>query len=306
VRALSKLGRQLGRRWLAGVAAALTTASLSGCADFWDKVTSHDFEFKSLWTSDPPLVVLRDSEDGDKRAKAMRALEEPLTHGGTQQDQEFVLQILGTAAVKDRQPLCRLAAISSLGKFKDPRAVQYLKDAFYNASNFPDSAVAKDNTKTTPGAVPGPLSIYSTAGISLDMPNQIECQALVALGQTGNPLALDLLTRVVREPRGVGADEDRQQGMDVRLAAARALGNFHDARAADALVGVFKQEKDVALRDRLYESLEASTGKKLPPDPQKWDELVHGTPTTPPGTMPPALATGTPKTGISLTGGTAP
>lgn len=269
------------RRWLASVAGALLALPLAGCGDFWDTVTSHDFQFKNLYTSENPLIVLRDSDDGDKRAKAMRMLREPLQTGGTQADQEFVMKVLGEAAVSARQPLCRLAAIQKLGTFKDPRAAHILVQAFQNASEFPNSAVAGGKKAAEPGALPS--SVYNASGISVDMPTQIRCVALTALGQTHNPEGLKLLATVVREPVSVGADEDRQQALDIRLAAARALGNYKDPQAAVALVEVFKSARDVALKDRVYESLQASTGQKLPPDPAKWDALVHNPAQPPPG-----------------------
>ena len=76
-------------RWAARLsAAALAGAGLCGCANFWDDVTSRDFKIKSLWEPRPnPMVVLRDSTDGDERAKALRALQEPKQHGGSDTDE---------------------------------------------------------------------------------------------------------------------------------------------------------------------------------------------------------------------------
>src|SRR5262249_11169940 len=108
----------------AGAALCLLTC---GCTGFWDEVTSREFTFKGVFSKPKPMVVLRDCPDGDKRAKALRALHEPKAHGGTDQEQDAVVRILSTAAVSERQPLCRLAAIQALGEFKDPRAVDALK-----------------------------------------------------------------------------------------------------------------------------------------------------------------------------------
>ncbi|MBV9122927.1 MAG: HEAT repeat domain-containing protein, partial [Planctomycetes bacterium] len=133
----TRTGRTARGAWarlLAGV--AFTSLGLCGCSDFWETITSHDFEFKALYEKPNPLVVLRDSTDGDKRARALRALKEPLRNGGTEQDQQAVLDILTAAATKEPQPLCRLAAIEALGHFQDPRAVEALKSAFFNAGTF--------------------------------------------------------------------------------------------------------------------------------------------------------------------------
>src|SRR5581483_12200404 len=66
------------RRALAGGAAAwLACTGLAGCATAWDDVTSREFHVKTMFNRSPePIVVLRESADGDARAKAMRALKE--------------------------------------------------------------------------------------------------------------------------------------------------------------------------------------------------------------------------------------
>jgi HEAT repeat protein len=219
---------------------------LAGCAGFYDEVTSRDFSFKAMFTRTDPLVVLRDSRDGDKRAKALRALREPKQNGGSDQDQELIVKLLVETATHDRQPLCRLAAIETLATFKDPRAVQGLTEAFYNANNFASE----------------------TATV-------IRCQALSALGQTGSPAAMELLVRVVKEPQAEGSDQERQQALDVRIAAARALGQYNQPQSAEALVRVMRSEKNVALRDRAHESLQAATGKRLSPDDKGWDAYLQ-------------------------------
>ena len=49
-------------------------------------------------------------------------------HKHNERDQEAYLEILAGSARGDRDPLCRLAAIKSLGRWKDPRAAMTLKD----------------------------------------------------------------------------------------------------------------------------------------------------------------------------------
>jgi HEAT repeat protein len=220
----------------------------AGCAGFWDDVTSRDFSIHNFFNKPNPLVVLRDSTDGDLRARALRALHEPKANGGTDEQQDVVVKILTTAATSEKQPICRLAAIQALGTFKDPRVVDGLLNAFYNASSF----------------------TAETATV-------VRCEALTALGQVGNPAAVDLLVRVVREPAAEGADADRQQATDVRIAAARALAHFRHYEATAALVHVLKAEKDIALRDRAYESLKIATGKDLPPDALAWEQALQQT-----------------------------
>jgi HEAT repeat protein len=237
---------------LAGL--GLLCLSLAGCANAMEELTRHDISFgekvHNVFAPSPdPLVVLRDSHDGDQRARAMRALKEPKENGGNDRDQEAVLAILVTSSKSDPQPLCRVAAIQSLGRFKDPRAAQALIDSYYSATVF--------TPETT---------------------TVVQCAALTALGETRHPAAVDLLTRVVRAPAPASesaGDQDKEQEQDRRIAAARALGNFSHYQAVEALVSVLRTDKDAAIRNRAHESLVQSTGKDLGTDPGAWDKLAN-------------------------------
>jgi HEAT repeat protein len=242
--------RNTGRKANNGLAVAFAAVCLGagGCSTFWDDVTSRDFKL-SMWFNKPsPMVVLRDSTDGDQRAKAMRNLKEPLPNGGDQRDQDVVVDLLTTAALSDGQIVCRQAAVYALRSFKDPRAVEALKEAYYRASAF------KFNPETV---------------------TILRCQILEALGENGQPQAVELLVRVVREPPVEGPEQDKQQNMDERIAAARALGHFRHNQAAEALVGVLQKDQDVALRNRAKESLTQITNKDLPADYQTWADFLN-------------------------------
>ncbi len=218
-----------------------------GCANFWDDVTARDFNFKTYFGKPPdPLVVLRDSTDGNQRAKALARLHEPQQTGGTQEEQDVVVKVLVTAATQDRQPWCRRAAIATMANFKDPRVVDALRDAYYSAGTF------------TP-----------------EIATVLRCQSLEALGRVGNPAAVDFLVKVLREPPVEGAEQDKQQKTDERIAAARALGNFKHYQGTSALVEVLKTEQDVSLRESARVSLVAATGADLPADAKQWDDLLH-------------------------------
>ena len=62
------LGRFVPSRRLIG--AALTALSLSGCANFWDDVTSRDFHLGEFFHKPNPYLVLRDSDDGNRSSGA--------------------------------------------------------------------------------------------------------------------------------------------------------------------------------------------------------------------------------------------
>jgi len=261
-----RLGRFVPSRRLIGT--AVTALSLSGCANFWDDVTSRDFHLGEFFRKPNPFLVLRDSDDGNRRARAFRALEEPKQHNGNDHDQDAVVNILTAAATTERQPLCRLAAIEALGNFKDPRAVSALQESYFNAGNFPKDKGASG--VTTEGLLGG-------SAVSSSLVLQIKCQAIASLGKTGNPEAIPFLVKILNSPEASKetAEGERQQTMDERIAAARALGNFKDYNAIEALVHVLQTEKDVALLDRAHDSLEACTDRKFPPDIQDWGPILH-------------------------------
>ena len=221
-----------------------------GCAGFWDEVTSREFKFKDVFKPAPePMWVIRNSTDGDKKSKALRKLKEPLQNGGTQQQQDEVVAALVAGATEDPQPLCRMAAISTLQHFKDPRAAKALVDAYDRASYF---------QRERPEAMA-----------------TIRCQALAALGVNGNPIGTPLLVEVVGAPQTVGVEKEKQQSMDERIAAARALARFPQYQAAEALVRVLRTDQDVALRNRAGESLREMTGQDLPTDAEAWAGFLH-------------------------------
>jgi HEAT repeat protein len=217
----------------------------SGCAG-WDEFSIREMNFEVFRDPPEPLVVLRDSKDGTKRRRAIALLHEPLANGGSQEEQDVVVKVLCFTAANDSQAPCRMAAIDVLRKFKDPRAVDGLKEAYYRAGNLtPESATV------------------------------VRMLALGALGDTRNPAAVDTLVRVLREPPTEGPNVDRQQKLGERIAAARALGKFSQYQATTALAEVLRTEKDVALRARVHESLVSITGRDLPPDAQAWTEFLN-------------------------------
>jgi hypothetical protein len=212
-------------------------------------VTSREFQVDELFHKPDPLVVLAQSSSGNKRAAALRSLEEPLAHGGDEKQQKAVLDILCAAAATEEHAICRMAAVEALGRFKDPRAVKGIEDAYYRSGSF-----------------------NPVAGTTL------RCLALQALGQTGRPEALKTLLRALNEPAVDGPDPERQRKTDERIAAARALAHFPQPQAARALVEVLRTEPDIALRDRAHESLRVATGQRFPPDAQAWADYLNRLP----------------------------
>ena len=238
--------------WVGGIAGvrslivAVAILASSGCATFWDDVTSREFKFNEMFQPpQPPLQVLESTQDGDKRARALSRLKEPLRHGGSQSDQDVVVKVLVDSATSERQALCRIRAIESMREFKDPRIVEGLKEAYYRAGSF-----------------------------SPEMASIVRIQSLDALGYGGHPEGLDLLLKVALEPIAVGAEQDRQMKIDERMAAVRGLGNYPDSKSAGALIEILRKEQDVALTDKANHSLEKITGHKGPRDAGGWSEYL--------------------------------
>jgi HEAT repeat protein len=239
-------------RCLFGIACLLV--GLPGCANFWDELLSseRDWRYITNINKPDPLVVIRDNDaskpnaDHVRRAQALTELREPLKNGGNAQEQETYLNILGAAATTDREPLCRLAAIRSLGKFQDPRAARLLEDVF-KQQKLPFTA---------------------------DYNNMIRRESLVALEQIHDPASLRLMIEVARQP-GPPKKADRvdsTQTQDEKVVAIRALGKYHEQEAMDALAFVLKSEKDIALRHRAHQSLEESTAKRWPDAFEEWQK----------------------------------
>jgi len=258
--------RRQALRWAAFRLACLALLGPAGCASFIDDVTSRDFEFRELFFKPNPFVVLRDSKDGDKRAKALRALHEPLQNGGTKEEQDEVVRILCTAAVSEHHVVARAAAIQALGRFKDPRAAEGLKAAYFSAGGYQ----VRDGSRLESVAFPP------------DQVTLLRCQALTSMGEVRNPAVIEHLITVLRQPPSRGSVQERQMVMDERIAAARSLGNYNYPEATAALVDILKREKDkvnperdVALHDQVHDSLVAATGKKLPADAQAWETALR-------------------------------
>src|SRR6187399_2837001 len=83
-------------RLAGGLALGLLTVTLTasvGCRnldDFhWKKMN-----FEVLRDPENPMEVIRTSKDGNARARALRCLQEPAVHGGSQQDQDAVVAVL--------------------------------------------------------------------------------------------------------------------------------------------------------------------------------------------------------------------
>jgi hypothetical protein len=225
------------KHWLRGLGCAVVAVNLCGCRMMsWDDLTSREFTVSSLWTAPPPpLTVIEKSTDGYARSKAFNRLDEPADKAL----QEKYLQVLQAGALNDRDPLCRLAALRTLGRYNDPRA--------------------------------------GNPGMSAENNAFIRQQALTSLQVSSPGDARQLFIQAAKQPGGSltgAAQRDRMEILDERLSAIRALGKYPQPDAVDTLVRLLETEKDVAIRKCAHESLVASTKKEIPADGKAWREFV--------------------------------
>src|SRR5580700_9269726 len=129
------------------------------------------WNFKDIGNHPDPMTVLRTSTDGDERAKAMYGLKEPKRNGGNDAVQDEAIQILTDAAINDPRALCRIAGVSALGRFEDPRATKVILVAYYGSSAF-----------------------------TSDQANAVRLAAMTALGHKKSPDALSLVARAAAAP----------------------------------------------------------------------------------------------------------
>src|SRR5262245_13094755 len=195
-------GKGRGPRLLLLAGLGLFALASSGCAaTFWEDATavSPTGKFKDtmalrwgfLTHKIDPMETLATSSDGDMRARAFRMLKEPKQTGGAERDQDYLVEMLASACKTEKQVICRVAAVEKLGEFKDPRAVKALTEAFYAPINFSDK---------------NPV---------------VRTACLTSLGRIGDPAGLETLSEAAM----------RDPSMDVRIAAATALGHFKDYQA---------------------------------------------------------------------------
>src|SRR5260221_1505971 len=192
------------------LACAALALPLGGCATFWDEAFSRERDLGAYFHPADPLVVIRDSTDGERRAKALASLREPAQTHGNAQDQEAYLQILTTAARTDRDPLCRLGALQALGHFKDTRAARALEEV-YKQTKLP---------------------------FTQDFNTMIRQTALTSLEKTGDDGSRQLLILIARQPGPAqdASSADRRQTQDEKLIAIRALAKYRQPDCVDTLV----------------------------------------------------------------------
>ena len=281
-------------RALTIAAAALLPA---GCAGTWDAVTSRNFRdapFKTLRNEMSPedaVAVLKAEppRSGDERAKAMLRLKEPLRDRRSQEDQDQVLAVLSRTATADKSVVLRNAAIDALGRFEDPRAPAVLMQAYQSADGrenaagpkVPDAATIVPASGLSAGRLPtrsglDPSLLAGPTGFPDDTAAALRCRCLESLAHTNSVEAARFLAAVAGASGAdvvpVGSDHP-----EVKQAAVRGLGRCRQQEAVLALAHVLGADagKDPSLARGAHTGLVRLTGKKLPPDPQMWNEVVQ-------------------------------
>jgi HEAT repeat protein len=257
-------------------------ASSVGCASTWDTVSSKKFRdapFKTMFSNDDPMHVLRNKVDGQDRANAMRRLKEPATQGRPQAEQDEALQFLEQAATQDPSPVVRTSAIDALGRFQDPRAIRILIDSYHLADGRPASqpAPGDDLQQASARSSPlDPLGLGAPVGFQPEFSSVIRTKAVNALAETKRPEAVTFLARVASGEFRRSAEETIEE-RDVRTAAVRGLGQIRNKESVVVLAKVLKSDsgRDVVISSRAHEGLVNLTGQRVPPDPEKWNAIVQ-------------------------------
>jgi hypothetical protein len=278
----------------------VASLGLTGCTGTWDTLTSRRFREhpwqttqKMIVPENPVAVLLADPpRDGDERAAAMRRVKEPIRNGGSQETQEAIMRVLERAATADSSPVLRMEAIAALGRFQDPHAAGILMTAYQNAHGRRPDEPAPPRITDEGRVVPAGLSAgrsptaglterFATAtgptGFPPEWVTAIRCRAAESLGRTSRPEAAKFLAVVAGGAGGDVAIEGGEE-RDIRLAALRGLGRCRQPESVVALTQVLAAEadkKDTAILGRTHEGLVHLTGKKLPPDPRAWGEVVQ-------------------------------
>ena len=271
-----------------------TPLALTGCAGTWDTISSRTFRKDPLNTTyhlirpEDPMAILRSDPPraGDERAKAMRRLKEPLTNGLSQQDQDQIVDLLARSATNDASPVLRMAAIEALGRFEDPRAPGILMIAYQKAHGraegtpdpMPESGLqlAGGPNGRTPGRLASLVPLTGPTGFSPDTVEAIRCRSLESLGRTNRPEVVQFLGAVAAGLTTQSAPEGSDD-REVRLAAIRGLAKCRQPEAVAVLSRVLAAEsgKDTAIVGRAHDGLVHLTGKRIPADPAKWNEVVQ-------------------------------
>jgi HEAT repeat protein len=259
---------------------------LTGCASTWDTLTSKRFQnkpFGTMFGSEDPMTVLRNNPDGEDRARAMLKLKEPILNGKGEAEQDEAMQILHAAATTDSSPWVRIAAIETLGKFKDPRAVPTLTQAFHTstgssvtpAPEAPPSPIEQASL-TRPARLPDRYGLAGPQGFPSDQVMNIRGRVVESLAKSNHPDAVAFLAEVAKG-RGQLINEEPSARGFVRQRAVAGLSQMRHKDSVVALSEVLASEhnKDLTLTNLAHTGLVGLTGKKLPANPEQWGEVVQ-------------------------------
>ncbi|MFO0938562.1 MAG: HEAT repeat domain-containing protein [Gemmataceae bacterium] len=261
----------------------LFAVPLAGCASTWDTVSNRQFQsdfannpYKAMFVSDDPMTVLRTNPDGSARAKAMRRMEEPATHGHPEEQAE-ALQYLSDAATIETSPVVRAAAIEALGKFKDPNVLPILKAAYAQSSG--NKSVEQAMQRTMNPAAPGLLSdrsgLFGPTGYPPEVVVLLKSRTIEAMARTGQPEAYAFIADIAKtqeDPKNPNIID-----RDVRLAAVKSLSQIRTSESATLLAQVMMTEsnRDTAIANRAREGLVELTGHNYPVGSTEWNGVMQ-------------------------------
>jgi hypothetical protein len=239
-RLVQSVNRRRGRLG-AGILVAFLPL-LAGCANFWEDVTSYSpepgvwnnvqYRWSLVFNRPDPLQVLASSTDGDMRRRALESLEVEAPWWKSNDDPDLMFRVLSTSAQRERDLICRVMAIEKLGRLKDPR----VNDVLVECYNSPDA-----HDPQLPA---------------------VKIAVVKALGARGDAAGMETLVTALKP----------DNPPDLRQAAADSLGRIKNDQAAGELIRILREDRDVAVKYRAYQSLQALTGRTdLPPKADAWE-----------------------------------
>lgn len=152
-----------------------------------------------------------------------------------------------------------LAFLSAEADDMEPAEQQRVSSHLSHAMTVEDDPLVRQQVATSLGSYQTEAAMTGLRTALSDDEANVRIAACGALGEHGEPAAVDLLTSTLSGDNNI----------DVRLAAARALGTTESPRAVDGLVAALA-DSDPALRRRVTESLKSVTGENFKDDIDAW------------------------------------
>ena len=207
-------------------------------------------EIKDSRAVEPLISALKDESWWVRKAAAIALREINPKWMETEEAKRKVPEFI--SALKDKDSDVRWEAAETLGKIKDPRAVEPLISALKDESSDVRIAAAKVLGEIKDPRAVEPLitllkdkgwliTLLKDKGLLEDKDWNVRQAAAYALGEIKDPRAVEPLISALKDVNS-----------DVRIAAAKALGKIKDPRAVKPLISALKDSNSFVRREAAY------------------------------------------------------